>query len=118
MNEFGMRHMKTKYQVKCKLKKGDEVIVIAGRSKGSTGKIDSVDLKKGKVYIGAVNLYKKHQKPDMNHPDGGIVDKVVPLDISNVAYYDAQSKKASRIGYKEENGTKVRVSKASGTVLS
>lgn len=109
---------KTKYEVKCKLKKGDEVIVIAGRSKGTTGKIESLDLKKGKVFVGAVNTYKKHQKPDMNNPDGGIVDKVVPLDISNVAYYDAKSKKASRIGYKVENGVKSRISKASGSTLS
>ena len=108
----------TKYQVKCKLKKGDEVIVLSGRSKGSIGKIETVDLKHGKIFVAAVNMCKKHQKADMNNPNGDIVEKVVPMDVSNVAYYDTKAKKASRVGYKIENGNKVRFSKASGTILS
>lgn len=110
--------MKTKYQKKCKLKKGDEVVVIAGRSKGSTGTIDKVDLKKDKIFIGGVNIYKRHTKPDMNSPEGGITEKVVPLPISNVALVDPKTKKATRVGYKVEGDKKVRFAKASGTILS
>lgn len=106
-----------KQQVKFKLKKGDEVVVLTGRSKDATGKIESVDRKAGKVVVTGVNQYKKHQKADMNNPDGGILDITVPLDFSNVALVDPKTNKATRVGYKVEDGKKVRYAKASGTVL-
>ena len=107
-----------KIQIKCKLKKGDSVVVIAGSEKGKTGTIDRIDRKNGRVYVGGVNLHKKHQKPDMAHPEGGIVEKVLPLAVSNLAIVDPKTGKASRVGYKVEEGKKVRISKASGSVLS
>jgi large subunit ribosomal protein L24 len=107
----------TKYEVKCRLKKGDEVIVLTGKSKGETGKVDRIDKKAGRVFVGGVNIYKRHTKPG-GASEGGIVDKVMSMHISNVALYDSKAKKASRIGYKVEGDKKVRVSKASGQTLS
>ncbi len=107
-----------KYQKKFKLKKGDEVIVIAGRNKGASGTIDRVDYKKDRVYIAGVNTYKRHVKPDMSNQDGGIIDKVMPLDISNVSLKDPKTGKPTRVGYKMEGESKVRYAKASGTTLN
>ncbi|SMF20802.1 50S ribosomal protein L24 [Pseudobacteriovorax antillogorgiicola] len=108
----------TKYQVKCKLVKGDEVVVLTGKSKGETGKIDRVSRKSGKVYVGGVNLAKRHTRPGTTSEEGGILDKAMPLDISNVALVDPKTKKPTRVGYKLQDGKKVRFAKASGTVLS
>ncbi|NRA63498.1 MAG: 50S ribosomal protein L24 [Pseudobacteriovorax sp.] len=108
----------TKYEVKCKLKKDDEVIVLTGKSKGETGKISRVDRKSGKVFVGGVNISKRHTKPGTTSEEGGILDKVIPLDISNVALVDPKTSKPTRIGYKLQDGKKVRFAKASGTVLS
>ena len=108
---------KSKYQEKCRLKKGDDVVVLAGKCRGETGKIDKVDLKTGRIFVGGVNISKRHSKPTGMNDEGVIIDKVKSLHWSNVALYDAKKKKASRIGYKMENGKKVRVSKASNTVL-
>ncbi len=108
----------TKYEKKCKLKKGDEVVVLSGRSKGASGKIDRVDMKNDRIYIGGVNIYKRHVKPDMKNPDGGIEEKAMPLHVSKVALLDPKTKKATRVGYKVEGGQKVRIAKSSGTVLS
>ena len=108
----------SKSQIKCKLKKGDQVVVIAGSEKGKTGSVDRIDRKNARVYVGGVNIHKRHQKPDMAHPEGGIVEKVLPLAVSNLAIVDPKTGKASRVGYKIEDGKKVRISKASGSVLS
>ena len=87
---------KNKQSVKFKLKTGDEVVVLTGRAKGTTGKIESVDRKAKKVVVTGANLYKKHQKPDVANPEGGIVEITVPLDFSNVALVDPKTKKAKR----------------------
>jgi large subunit ribosomal protein L24 len=110
--------VKTKYQEKFRLKKGDEVVVLTGKSKGGTGKIDRVDFKRNAVFVSGLNVFKKHSRPGMNGEEGGIVDKVMPVHISNVALVDPKSKKATRVGFKTENGQKVRVAKKSSTVLS
>ncbi len=109
---------KNKQSVKCKLKKGDEVVVIAGKSRGKTAKIERVDRKHDRVYLENVNFVKRHTKPSMQNQDGGIVDKLVPLHVSNVALVDPKTKKPTRIGYKVENGVKVRFAKKSGSILS
>ena len=83
---------------KIKLKKGDEVIVLAGKDKGKTGKIVRVIPDVRKVIVTDVNKYKKHQKPGNNEP-GGIIEKDMPLHVSNVAFYDPSSKKGIRVGY-------------------
>jgi len=108
----------TKYQEKFRLKKGDEVVILTGKSKGGVGKIDRVDFKKNAVFVGGQNIFKKHTRPGANGDEGGIIDKVMAIHISNVALVDPKTKKKTGIGYKIENGAKVRVAKASKTVLS
>ena len=99
--------------IKIKLKKGDEVIVLAGKDKGKTGKIVKVIPKQMKAVVSEINKVKKNQKPDNNQP-GGIIDKDMPIHISNLLFYDATLKKGVRIGYKLENNKKTRVNKSSG----
>ena len=96
---------------KIKIKKGDEVIVLAGKNKGKTGKILSIISKQNRVIVSGINISKKHTKPDKEQT-GGIKDKEMPLNISNVAYYDKDLKKGVRIGYSFlKDGTKVRMNK-------
>ena len=109
--------IETKYKVKLKLKKGDEVIVVAGKNNGESGKIESVDKKKNRIYVAGLNLAKKHTKPSMEDQAGGIIDKVMSLHASNVMLLDPKHNKPTRIGYKIEGGNKVRYAKKSGTVL-
>ncbi|MGE0174855.1 MAG: 50S ribosomal protein L24 [Oligoflexales bacterium] len=109
---------KTKYQTKFKVRKGDEVQILTGKSKGETGKIDKVDFKKNRVYVSGLNIYKRHTRPGGATQEGGIIDKVMPVHVSNVAIVDPKTKKPTRVGYKIENGKKVRFAKGSGTILS
>lgn len=106
-----------KYSVKCKLHKGDEVIVLTGRSRGEVAKIDEVDRKNNRVYLAGKNLGKRHSKPNMNNQEGGIIDVAMPLHISNVALVDPKTKKPTRVGYKIDGGKKVRYAKGSGTII-
>ena len=99
---------------KIKLKKGDEVVVLAGKDKGKKGKIVRVIPDIRKVVVTDINKYKKHQKPGNNEP-GGIIEKDMPMHISNVAFFDAVSNKGARIGYNvNKDGKKVRINKKSG----
>ena len=98
---------------KFKLKKGDEVIVLAGKDKGKTGKIVKMIPKEMKAVVSEINKVKKNQKPDNNQP-GGIIDKEMPMHISNLSFYDPKLKKGVRVGYKLENSKKVRINKSSG----
>jgi len=108
----------SKYDVKCKLRKGDEVVVLTGKNKGKTAKIDRVDRKHDRVFLAGVNTVKRHTKPNMVNQEGGIVDKVAGLHVSNVALVDPKTKKATKIGFKVENGKKTRFAKGSGTILA
>ena len=101
-----------------KILKGDKVVVIAGSDKGKEGIVQAVYPKLNKVVVEGVNVHKKHKKPTQNNPEGSVVDMYVPIDASNVAIIDPKTKKASRVGYKEEKGKKVRISKASGSKLN
>ena len=99
---------------KIKLKKGDEVIVLTGKDKGKTGKIVRVIPDIRKVIVTDINKYKKHQKPGNNEP-GGIIEKDMPLHVSNVAFYDTVSKRGVRVGYAlKKDGKKIRINKKSG----
>ena len=98
---------------KFKLKKGDEVIVLTGKDKGKTGKIIKMVPKKMKAVVSEINKVKKNQKPDNNQP-GGIIDKEMPIHISNLSFYDPELKKGIRIGYKLDKNKKARVNKSSG----
>ncbi|WP_038201987.1 50S ribosomal protein L24 [Xenophilus azovorans] len=97
-----------------KIRKGDQVIVIAGRDKGKRG---TVSLRAGEshVVIEGVNLVKKHAKPNpMKGTTGGIVEKAMPIHQSNVAIFNAATGKADRVGIKLVDGKRVRVFKSSG----
>jgi large subunit ribosomal protein L24 len=118
MSKVKMTTLKTKYQKKFKIKKGDEVKVLAGRSKGEVGKIERVDFKKDRVYIAGKNLLKRHQKPNLQNQEGGIVDVPGPIHVSNVALVDSKSGKTTRVGFKVDGkGAKSRVAKKSGSTL-
>ena len=98
---------------KIKLKKGDEVIVLAGKDRGKTGKITLVNPKINKAIVSGINKVKKHQKPD-NNQAGGITEKEMLIQISNLAYYDSASKKGVKLGYQfNESKKKVRIIKNS-----
>jgi len=101
-----------------KLKKNDEVIVIAGKDKGKRGKINRV-LADGRLIVGGVQIIKKHQKPNPQlGVAGGIVEKEAPIDASNVAIYNSASNKADRVGIKVlEDGKKIRVFKSNGEAV-
>ena len=102
------------------LKKGDKVIVIAGKDKGKTGEIQKVLPRSNRVVVEGVNLRKKHKKPTQNSPEGTIVEIYAPIDASNVQSLDPKTKKPVRIGHKVVKGKKVRVTvgkNASGSQL-
>ncbi|MCR5587013.1 MAG: 50S ribosomal protein L24 [Lachnospiraceae bacterium] len=96
-----------------KIKKGDTVRVIAGKDKGREGKVTAV--KNGKVTIEGINQVTKHSKPSQANPQGGVTTFSAPMDISNVMY--VSNGKVSRVGFKVENGQKVRVAKATGETI-
>lgn len=101
-----------------KIKKDDEVIVIAGKDKGKRGKVTRV-LANGKLIVSGIQMIKKHQKPNpqMNIA-GGIIEKEAAIQVSNVAIYNASTQKADRVGFKiEDDKKKVRVYKSSGEVI-
>ncbi len=97
-----------------KIKTGDTVIVTSGQYKGKTGKVLDTMPKKNKVVVEGVNILTKHVKPRGPQQPGGIVKEEGPIDISNVMYYNEKSKKGTRVGYKIEDGKKVRIARASG----
>ena len=97
---------------KFKLRKGDEVIVLAGKDKGKTGKIVKMLPKQMKAIVSDINKVKKNQKPDNNQP-GGIIDKEMPLHISNLSFYDPEIKKGVKIGFKMNDNKKVRFNRKS-----
>ncbi len=101
-----------------KLKKNDEVIVIAGRDKGKRGKINRV-MADGRLIVSGVQMIKKHQKPNPQlGVAGGIVEKEAPIQASNVAIYNSATSKADRVGFKVlEDGKKIRVFKSNGEAV-
>jgi len=100
-----------------KLKKGDTVVVIAGKDKGSEGEVVRVLPADNKVIVNGVNRAKKHTKPNRVQQQGGIIDRDMPIDASNVML--VHKGKPTRVGYKfQADGTKVRVAKRTGEVIS
>lgn len=97
-----------------KLKKGDTIIVTAGRDRGRRGKVEKVFPKEGKVLVPGINMYKRHLKRrDEKHP-GGIVDLPRPLDVAQVALLCSSCGKPTRVGYIVAKGEKVRVCRKCG----
>ncbi|MCR5800866.1 MAG: 50S ribosomal protein L24 [Lachnospiraceae bacterium] len=98
-----------------KIKKGDTVEIIAGKDKGSQGKVKSVDPANHKVVVEGLNMVTKHSKPTQANPNGGIVSKEAPLDISNVMLVVGGEK--TRVGFKVEGDKKVRIAKKTGKAI-
>lgn len=105
--------METK-RYKIRLKKGDTVMVRAGKYKGRIGKVVATHPRDNKVTVEGINVVKKHTKPNRAYPQGGIIEITKPIAVSKVGIVDPATNKPSRIGYKMENGTKVRILKSSG----
>lgn len=107
----------TAVKSKLRLKKGDRVVVIAGKDKGKTGDIIRVMPADRRVIVGGINMVKRHQRPSMADP-GGIKEYEASLAISNVALADPKDGKPTRVGFKTlEDGRKVRVAKRSGETI-
>jgi len=108
--------------IKIRLKKGDTVVVRQGKDKGKTGTVTAVHPRENKVTVEGINIVKKHQKPNREYPQGGIIELTKPIFVAKVGIVDPETKKPTRIGYKvEEKGDKIvktRVYKASGKEIA
>ena len=102
---------------KLKIKKGDEVIVLTGKNKGTKGEVLSVNTANRRIIVQGVNVVKKHNKPTQ-FAAGGIISKELPIHISNVALADPKDGTATRVGYKTlKDGKKVRIARKSGETV-
>ncbi|MEM8593956.1 MAG: 50S ribosomal protein L24 [Pseudomonadota bacterium] len=101
-----------------KIRKNDEVVILAGKDKGKRGSVVSVVTNKDRVIVSGINMIKKHTKanPQANQP-GGIIEKEAPLHVSNVAIWNAETQKADRVGVREEDGKKVRFFKSDNRAI-
>ncbi|TKB46544.1 50S ribosomal protein L24 [Ferrimonas sediminicola] len=100
-----------------KIRRNDEVVVLAGKDKGKRGKVTQV-LSSGKVIVEGVNLVKKHQKPNPHlGMAGGIIEKEAAIDASNIAIFNPATSKADRVGFRLEDGKKVRFFKSNGELV-
>ena len=98
-----------------KLKKGDKVVVLSGKDKGKEGTISSVDPKSGKAVVDGVNIAIRHTRQSQTS-QGGRLPKALPIDLSNLAFVDAKGK-PTRVGFRMEDGKKVRFAKTTGDVI-
>ena len=100
-----------------KIKKGDKVVVLAGRDKGRSGEVLRVDPTENRAVVRGVNIVKRHQRQSSNQ-EGGIISKEAEIDLSNLAIADPKDGKATRVGFKIlDDGRKVRVAKRSGELI-
>ena len=100
-----------------KIKKGDRVVVLAGKDKGRQGKVLRVFPKDERVVVEGLNIAQRHVKPTQGDPQGGIKNMEAPLHVSNVAIVDSKGK-PTRVGFREESGKKVRFAKTTGEVIN
>ncbi len=98
-----------------KLKKGDKVVVLAGKDKGKEGTISSVDPKSGKAVVDGINIAIRHTRQSQNS-QGGRIPKAMPIDLSNLAFVDAKGN-PTRVGFKMDGDKKVRFAKTTGDVI-
>ncbi len=97
-----------------KIRRDDEIVVIAGKDKGKRGKVQQVRAD-GRLIVSGINMVKKHQKPNpMLGAPGGIVEKEAPIQASNVAIWNSETQKADRVGFSFDEGKKIRVFKSNG----
>ncbi len=99
------------------IKKGDTVVITAGKDKGKKGKVLQAMPKKDRVVVEGVNMVTKHQKPNPKMQTGGIIEQEAPIHVSNVMLWDEKAKAGTRVRFEEQNGKKVRVSVKSGNVI-
>jgi len=103
---------------KIRIRKGDTVVVIAGRDRGKSGKVLSVDRSKGKLVVEKINMIKRHTKPNQKVKQGGILEREAPLAISNVMFLCSVTQKPTRLGVRvQTDGKRVRFSKKSNEVV-
>ncbi|MDF2657249.1 MAG: ribosomal protein [Paenibacillus sp.] len=101
------------------VKKDDTVMVITGKDKGKKGRVIAAYPRENRVLVEGVNMVKKHQKPNQQNPQGGILNQEAKIHVSNVMLLDPKSGEPTRVGYKVlDNGKKVRVAKKSGEVIN
>jgi len=100
-----------------KIKKGDRVILLAGKDKGRTGQVTKVMPKDGRAVVAGLNLVKRHTKPTQADPNGGIKSKEASVHLSNVAIVDSNGK-PTRVGFRVKGDKKVRVAKTTGEVIN
>ena len=98
-----------------KLKKGDKVVVLAGKDKGKEGEIEAVNPKAGKAVVGGINMAIRHTRQSQAS-QGGRLPKAMPIDLSNLALLDSNGK-ATRVGFRMEDGKKVRFAKTTGETV-
>lgn len=96
------------------IKRNDKVKVITGKDKGKEGAVLKTFPAKDRVIVKGINIVKKHQKPTNDNPNGGIVEVEAPIHVSNVMLIDPSNNEPTRVGFKVEDGKKVRVSKKTG----
>lgn len=99
---------------KSNIKKGDNVYVLSGEDRGKQGRVLSVDIDKQRAIVEGINFVTKATKPSAKHPQGGLVKMEAPVHISNLALIDPKSGKPTRVGYRFEDGKKIRYAKKSG----
>ena len=99
-----------------KLKKGDNVIVLTGKDKGRKGNVLAVMPKDGKAVVSGINMIKRHQRQTQS-TQAGIINREAPIQLSNIAIADPKDGSPTRVGFKVEDGKKVRVAKRSGEVI-
>lgn len=99
-----------------KIKTGDKVVVITGKDRGKSGKVERVFPKENQILVEGINLKKKHEKPRGNRK-GQVVERAMPFHVSNVMIADPKSGKGTRIGIMRKEGVRVRVAKKSGAEL-
>ena len=97
-----------------RLRTGDTVIVIAGTDRGKTGRLLELDQKRGKALVEGVNMKWKHVRKGKDNPQGGRTQREYPLDVSNIAFLDAESGKGVKLGIRIEGGNKLRIMRPSG----
>ena len=100
-----------------KIKKGDKVVILAGKDKTKTGEVTQVLPSQGKVVVAGINVITRHRKPTQMNPQGGLERREAPLAVSNVAIADPKTGKATRVRFEERDGKKVRVAVKSGEVI-
>ncbi|MBI1843971.1 MAG: 50S ribosomal protein L24 [Actinobacteria bacterium] len=101
-----------------KIRKGDKVVVLTGKDRGKEGLVTRALPEVGKVVVEGVNVAKRHQRPTSATQQGGIIDKLMPLDVSNVAVISPADGKATRVGFRfDDKGNKIRICKRTGADL-